>query len=56
VRTTSAFISDLRQEEAALCLASEAAAYIDSEAEPASEHHDDIPIEVVGDASHVNLV
>jgi hypothetical protein len=54
-RNVSAFISDLRQEEAALVLASEAA-YIDSKAEADSDHPDDNSSEVEGEAAHVNLV
>jgi hypothetical protein len=54
-RHVSAFISDLRQEEVALVLASEAAS-IDSKAEADSDHPDDNSSEVEGEAAHVNLV
>jgi Zinc knuckle len=55
VRSVSALISDLRQEEGALVLGSEAA-YIDSKAETDSDHPDDNSSEVEGEAVHVNQV
>jgi hypothetical protein len=54
-RNVSACISDLRQEDATLVLASEAT-YIDSKAEADSDHPDDNSSEVEGEAAHVNLV